>query len=35
MKHEWSSPVLEELDVKETAGSFSSPGDDGFGAFSS
>lgn len=34
MKQEWLAPVLEELDVKETANTFSEPTDDGSGSFS-
>lgn len=34
MKQEWLAPVLEELDVKETANSFIEPTDDGLGPFS-
>ncbi|MFL0199145.1 paeninodin family lasso peptide [Exiguobacterium acetylicum] len=31
MKQEWQTPVLEELDAKQTASLGGIPGDDGFG----
>ncbi len=34
MKQEWQTPVLEELDAKQTESSFITPTDDGTGPFS-